>query len=156
MEETGKQVTGDRLDEKTEQEVNTLENEKLARKISYDEAVALVSSSGVHGVEDQEFTSPSMSPTIVAMELDLRVRPVLARKLSQHKPVTEVPDFPEISVRTSQKNIDERIIKCTIQCFADHNVSRNDVAGIIIKTTNVIFGQNWTLHSKLGDDNNVK
>ena len=51
--------------------------------------------------------------------------------------------FPQFPIRTSRKCIDERIIRCTVQCFADHKVSREDATGIIIRTANMNFGQNW-------------
>ena len=62
-----------------------------------------------------------------------------------------MPDFPQFPIRSSRKYIDERIIRCTTQCLAEHNVSRNDVAGIIIKTANIIFGQKWSCDTLLDD-----
>ena len=44
-------------------------------------------------------------------------------------------------MRKGGKCIDETIIRCTTLCLAEHNVSRNDVVGIILKTANIIFGQ---------------
>jgi hypothetical protein len=55
-------------------------------------------------------------------------------------------------VRKRRKCIDEIIIRCTVQCLAEFNFSRDYVAGIMIKTANIIFGQNWIRRTRLEDD----
>ena len=61
-------------------------------------------------------------------------------------------DFPKVKVRTSQKNTNEQIIRCTVQCLADYKVSPSDLSGIIVHTDNIIFGQQWELPEEPTDE----
>ena len=101
---------------------------------------------------DQDFF-PSTMPSRYEVNIEsTQTRNKTKNVCPKNKSVSESSEFPQIPVRISRKKINEKILRCTIQCLADHNVSRNDLVGIILKTANIIFGQSWTRHSQLYDD----
>ena len=53
----------------------------------------------------------------------------------------EEREFPAVYIRTDRKSINEKVIRCTVQCLSTYKVSQNDLAGIIVMTENTIFGQ---------------
>ena len=141
------------IEKKRTQKRDDLANEKLARSLAYDDAVSIETeyAGEVHD-PDLEFLPIHTSPTPDNnVPPGVQTRADRTNELSSDKGEPIVPDFPQVPIRSSHKCIDERIIRCTTQCLADHKVSRNDVAGIIIKTANIIFGQNWTRHALLED-----
>lgn len=64
---------------------------------------------------------------------------------------TIAPIFPAMNIRTGRNSIDESIIRCTVQCLAKYKVSQNDLAGIIVSTANILFGQIWELGPSWSD-----
>ena len=141
------------IEKKSTQKRDDLANEKLARSLAYDDAVSTETEyAGEVDDPDLEFLPIHTSPTPDNnVPPGVQTRTDRTNELSSDKGEPIVPDFPQVPIRSSRKCIDERIIRCTTQCLADHKVSRNDVAGIIIKTANIIFGQNWTRHALLED-----
>ena len=61
--------------------------------------------------------------------------------------------FPPVYTRTGYRSMNEDVMRCVTQCFAEHKVSANDLSGIMIKTANMIFSQQWELNSETDDEN---
>ena len=57
--------------------------------------------------------------------------------------------FQTFLYAAAESILNERIISCFVQGLADDKVSRKDVAGIIMKKANTIFGQHWSESAEL-------
>jgi hypothetical protein len=127
------------------------QNEQIVRQLQYAEAVEPESEYQSSAV-DVDFT-PSSSSTSHKKDVECSKR-VTRSTVAETVTTSEEREiqFPQMPVRKSRKCIDERIIRCNVQCLAEFNVSRDDVAGIMIKTANIIFGQNWIRKTRLEDD----
>lgn len=58
---------------------------------------------------------------------------------------SEIPQFPQIKTRIGRKILNESFVRCLVQCLSEFKVSHADLAGIIVRTANIMFGQKWTL-----------
>ena len=56
-----------------------------------------------------------------------------------------VDKFPKVKVRTSSQKIDEKIMRCAVQCLLETTVSTRDVCKMIKNVANIIFEQDWVL-----------
>ncbi len=74
-------------------------------------------------------------------------------KCNTPKPQTRQPvcdnGFPDVPIRTGRQTLNEKIVRCTVQCLADYKVSREDLAGVMVRTENIIFGQKWVRNANL-------
>ena len=59
--------------------------------------------------------------------------------------------FPAVPVRSSRKGLNENLMRCLVQCQSEYTVSRNHLCGIAVKMANMVFYQDWSLHSELPD-----
>ena len=123
------------------------DDEKLAKKLQY--------SLSLRESESESCLDPDFDLQREDQVHDANQKPSSRPFYSRGTSESEIPDqssgFPQIPIRTSRKCIDEKIIRCTVQCLADHEVSREDATGIIIKTANMIFGQNWMKSADLSE-----
>ena len=128
-----------------------LEDEKASRSLMYNEIVAseLEENNADHDFLLSHLTSGCDNNISIRSYPQTRNKTQAA--LQKDKSESGIPEFPQIPIRTSRKVFDEKIMRCTIQCLADHNISRNDAVGIILKTANIIFGQKWSRYSQLDD-----
>ena len=62
--------------------------------------------------------------------------------------------FPPVYTRTGYRSMNEDLMRCTTQCLADHKVNLNDLSGIMTKTANIVFGQQWELSEDDEEDPN--
>ena len=62
--------------------------------------------------------------------------------------------FPEVPIRSSRNNINEKLIRWLVQCLADQKISRNDLCGITVKVANMFFDRKWKMHNNLDKDKN--
>jgi hypothetical protein len=61
--------------------------------------------------------------------------------------------FPDVKIRTGRKNLNEALVRCVVQCLSEFKVSHVDIAGIMVRTANMIFNQKWRIASDgVGDD----
>lgn len=130
-------------------------DEQLTRKTNIDEALQNVN---LEVFRDSDYNLPSASGitknTKTPQTSSATTRARAASTIESQLEKEQEKDFPQIPVRSSRKQIDERIIRCTVQCLADYKVSRRDVTGIIIKTANIIFGQHWSESAELSEPDN--
>ena len=117
--------------------VGQAEYEQLAKKICYDEAVQNTDS-GMF-LRFLRFYLPSgarvTNITKARARSSATTRSVAASKMESTLETEQWEDLPQVPVRSIGKHIDERIIRCAVQCLADYKVSYKDVTGIIMKTT---------------------
>ena len=53
--------------------------------------------------------------------------------------------FPGVKIRTGRRTLNEALVRCTVQCVSEFKVSHADISGIIVRSANMIFGQNWQI-----------
>ena len=54
-----------------------------------------------------------------------------------------------MKVRTSRKNINEKVMRCIVQCLSETTVSTSQVCKIIANVANMIFDQEWEVPAKV-------
>ena len=92
-------------------------------------------------VEDMSSTAGATSP--------IKTRQTMEQcQSNDHQP----PVVPEIRIRKSRKQINEKVIRCAIQSLADYKVSLRDLSGIIVHVANIIFDQKWKLQNELNEE----
>ena len=52
--------------------------------------------------------------------------------------------FPKVKIRTGRRTLNEALMRCLVQCLSEHKVTTEDLRGILLKTANIIFGQEWS------------
>lgn len=57
--------------------------------------------------------------------------------------------LPRMKVRTSRKNINEKVMRCIVQCLSETTVSTSQVCKIIANVANMIFDQEWEVPAKV-------
>ena len=53
--------------------------------------------------------------------------------------------FPRVQTREGQRMINESLMSCVVQCLSEFKVSHRDLAGIMVRMANMVFGQSWVL-----------
>ena len=64
-----------------------------------------------------------------------------------HDDKAEVKYFPDVEIRTGRRTLNEALVRCIVQCMSEFKVSHADISGIIVRSVNMIFGQNWQISS---------
>ena len=59
----------------------------------------------------------------------------------------ELKYFPEVKIRTGRRTLNEALVRCIVQYVSEFKVSHADISGIIVRSSNMIFGQNWQISS---------
>ena len=121
------------------------ENENIQRKLQYQQAL-MSESSDDESHQDPTFDDPLPSCSTYLDDLFINTRSTSQQSYDSQE--NEDIKFPKVKVRNSCKDINEKIIRCTIQCLADYKVSPDDIAGIIVNTANIIFDQQWEMEEK--------
>jgi hypothetical protein len=97
--------------------------------------------------DDCEWLSPSTSSDVRTPQ----TRPITRQQIGipessdEQTKAQNSSDFPTVHIRNGRKSLNERIIRCAVQCLAQYKVSQNDLAGIMVATANTIFGQCWKI-----------
>lgn len=120
-----------------EHESKKLELES-SRQQQYQEAV---SSDIVENDMNNDNYKLTSCPTVEPREYDLRSidTPRTSRAAYASKGKSR-----RVPIRTGLKTLNESVVRCTVQCYSEYKVSYNDLVGIMIKTANMIFGQDWS------------
>ena len=130
-------------EDKVKKSKELTQEEKKSKKRQYDELL-----------EDVEATCDDPTDSsfkVAASEFKMKTR-------STSLDMNEGNDvkFPPVYTRSGYRVMNESLMRCATQCLAEYKVSANDLSGIMIKTANIIFGQQWELNDETevdGDDN---
>lgn len=60
--------------------------------------------------------------------------------------------IPKIKIKTSSKYLNENVMRCAVECYSKYKVSANDLAGIMVDTSNIVYEQQW-VRGQLSSDN---
>ena len=60
--------------------------------------------------------------------------------------------FPDLKIRTGRRSINEALVRCIVQCLSEFKVSHADIAGIMVRTANLVFDQNCQISASPDDD----
>ena len=116
--------------------------ESVAKRLQYEEALDQFDTSVATDVDPNFNQTPTCTIFNNSTETYITTRSKSSRAtVTSDEPIPQQDNslFPRVKVRHSRKNIDENIMRCTVQCLADYKVSAGDLAGIIIHTANIIF-----------------
>ena len=84
-------------------------------------------------------------------EYKVRIEPSTHQTRSKTSTITskeenESKKFPEVEIRSSDsKYLNEKIMRCLVQCFSETKVSANDLIKIVVSVANDIFDQDWKM-----------
>ena len=52
--------------------------------------------------------------------------------------------FPLVEIKSSNsKFLNEKVMRCAVECFSKYKVSANDLAGVMVDTSNIVYNQKW-------------
>ena len=75
-----------------------------------------------HHHHDQGFIPPTITSP-----------PATTERVQTRQLLTDITErgrnFPDVPIRTGRRTLNEKIVRCTVQCLADYKVSREDLAG---------------------------
>ena len=125
------------------------QEEKTSKKRQYDELL-----------EDVEATCDDPTDSSFHVEKPVKVAAseskIKTRSTSLDMNEENDAKFPPVYTRSGYRVMNESLMRCATQCLAEYKVSANDLSSIMIKTANIIFGQQWKLNNETevdGDDN---
>ena len=99
-----------------------------------------------HDEYDEPFIPTKVIPTTTTSSRQTRSNPVTPSSAS-HDDKAELKYFPDVKIRTGRRTLNEALVRCIVQCVSEFKVSHADVSGIIVRSANMIFGQNWQILS---------
>ena len=99
-----------------------------------------------HDVHDEPFIPTKVIPTTPTISRQTRSNPVTPSSAS-HDDKAELKYFPDVKIRTGRRTLNEALVRCIVQCLSEFKVSHADISGIIVRSANMIFGQNWQISS---------
>jgi hypothetical protein len=105
-------------------------------------------SSVPENIQDETYSANIPVPSTPSTSRSTRsnpTTPTTTTSPSQHIKSDNPSVFPVVNVRKSRKMLNENLVWCIVQCSADYKVSYNDLAGVIVRVANMVFGQTWTL-----------
>ena len=85
-------------------------------------------------------------PTTPTNSRQTRSNPVTPSSAS-HDDQAELKYFPDVKITTGRRTLNEALVRCIVQCVWEFKVSHADISGIIVRSANMIFGQNWQISS---------
>ena len=103
-----------------------------------------------HDVHDEPFIPSKVIPTSPTSSRQTRSNPVTPSSAS-HDDKAELKCFADVKIRTGRRTLNEALVRCIVQCVSEFEVSHADSSGIIVRSANMIFGQNW----QISPDENV-
>ena len=155
------------VERKREQQQNR-KKETTQKKLEYDNALSGSSDHESQSPQDPTFESPLPSCSTYLEDFFINTRSSVPSSTpenecrSSQESQTNFPkviafntSFYRFSGSNSQKDINEQIIRCTVQCLADYKVSPSDLSGIIVNTANIFFGHEWDLPEETSGERNV-
>ena len=106
-----------------------------------------------HDVRDEHSIPTKVIPTTPTSSRETRSNPVTSSSAS-HDDKAELKYFPDVKIRTGRRTLNEALVRCIVQCVLEFKVSHADISGIIVRSANMIFGQNWQISSdeNVGED----
>ncbi|XP_013414654.1 uncharacterized protein LOC106176709 [Lingula anatina] len=128
--------------------VSSLEEQK---RLDESEMSELLNTQIDSGEIDPLFTGPQMSNTSPFQERKLRS--------SKDDPNVKETDkkqgspFPQIKIRTGRRSLNESLMRCIVQCLAETRMSPDEVATVVVRVANMVFGQNWKKQNEKDDEN---
>ena len=99
-----------------------------------------------HDVHDEPFIPTKVKPTTPTSSRQIRSNPVTPSSAS-HDDKAELKYFSDVEIRTGRRTLNEALVRCIVQCVSEFKVSHADISGIIVRSANMIFGQNWQISS---------
>ena len=99
-----------------------------------------------HDIHDEPFIPTKVIPTTPTSSRQTRSNPVTPSSTS-HDDKAELKYFPDVKIRTGRRTLNEALVRCIVQCESEFKVSHVDISGIIVRSANMIFGQNWQISS---------
>ena len=102
-----------------------------------------------HHVHDEPFIPTKVIPTTPTNSRQTRSNPVTPSSAS-HDDKAELKYFPDVEIRTGRRTLNEALVRCIVQCVSELKVSLADISGIIVRSADMIFDQNWQI---LSDEN---
>ena len=136
-------------EDKVKKSKELTQEEKKSKKRQYDELL-----------EDVEATCDDPTDSSFHVEKPVKVAAseskMKTRSTSLDMNEENDAKFPPVYTRSGYRVMNESLMRCATQCLAEYKVSANDLSGIMIKTANIIFGQQWELNDETevdGDDN---
>ena len=99
-----------------------------------------------HDVHDEPFIPIKVIPTTPTSSRQTRSNPVTPSSAS-HDDKAELKYFPDVKIRTGRKTLNKALVRCIVQCVSEFKVSHAYISGIVVRSANMIFGQNWQISS---------
>ena len=103
--------------------------ESVAKRLQYEEALDQYDTSVATDVDPNFNQTPTCTIFNNPTETYITTRSKSSRAtVTSDEPIPQQDNslFPRVKVRHSRKNIDENIMRCTVQCLADYKVSPGD------------------------------
>ena len=97
-------------------------------------------------VHHEPFIPTKVIPTTPTSSRQTRSNPVTPSS-SSHDDKAELKYFPDVKIKTGRRTLNEALVRCIVQCVAEFKVSHADISGIIVRSANMILGQNWQISS---------
>ena len=94
-----------------------------------------------YDVYDEPFIPTKVIPTSPTSSRQTSSNPVTPSSAS-HDDKAELKYFPDVKIRTGRRTLNEALVRCIVQCVSEFKVSHADISGIIVRSANMIFGQN--------------
>jgi len=131
------------LEKKIENE-QTLGEGTSVRRLSFSDEDSSCDSTTSEAAFDEIYSTPT----------DITSRPTTRQQTAEQisEEHLQKQKFPEVKIRKGRKQINEKVIRTTVQCLADYKVSVNDLMGIIVSVANGIFDQEWQLTTEDDED----
>ena len=99
-----------------------------------------------HDMHDKPFIPTKVIPTTPTSSRQTRSN-LVTPSLASHDDKTELKYFPDVKIRTGKSTLKEALVRCIVQCVSEFKVSHAHISGIIVRSPNMIFGQNWQISS---------